>query len=106
MVTREPPKLPREGSIPSRPARWGDSSTGELYLCTVEIGVPFPAHPPGPDRRSLRMIWVRQLACQKGGGGPSPPGGFKEGGIFPPGKFLPPRGGVGVWAPRRSPRTS
>src|SRR6185503_5701908 len=53
MVTAEPPKLQREGPIPSHPAMPGMPGTivqpGEHYLRTVEIGVRVPVVPPnGP----------------------------------------------------------
>src|SRR5258705_8544573 len=45
MVTAEPPKLQREGSIPSRPAIGAIVQPGEHYPRTVEIGVRVPAAP-------------------------------------------------------------
>lgn len=45
MVTAEPPKLGREGSIPSRPADGTIVQPGERYPRTVEIGVRVPVAP-------------------------------------------------------------
>jgi hypothetical protein len=73
MATDEPPKLGREGSIPSQPANtrhvsWGDISTAESCFRTAGIRVQLPVAPPrgrSSARRALR--WHRRgCRCDSG----------------------------------------
>lgn len=65
MVTGRASNPRREGSIPSRPAERGDSSTGEHCIRMAEIGVRFPVAPPSIGavaQRGERLDGIEEVA--------------------------------------------